>query len=145
MVQASQSVLKFFEAYETAIRSQDLSIIETLYGETFLFGGPQGTQAVKRDDFLKVLPRRSGFFKAIGLSATTLQSIDETRLDERYLLVKVIWLMHFEKDGNPPIIDPSAASYILVRDGDALRIVFQLDHQDLAQRAQELGLLPAKS
>jgi len=143
MMPASESVQKFFEAYEKAAGSQDLDLIGALYSQTFLFGGPQGTQAVKRDDFLKVLPRRSGFFKAIGLSATTLQSIEETRLDERYRLVRVVWLMRFEKDGSPPILDPAAATYILIREEDALRIVFQLDHQDLAQRVKELGLLPA--
>ena len=144
MAQASESVQKFFEAYESATGSQDLDLIGSLYSETFLFGGPQGTQAVKRDDFLKVLPRRNGFFKAIGLSATTIQSIDETRLDEHYLLVKVIWLMRFEKNGSPPILDPSSATYLLENMEDGLRIVFQIDHQNLAQRAQELGLLPAQ-
>ena len=141
----SSSVRAFFNAYEKATTSQDVDLIGELYSETFLFGGPQGTQAVKRDDFLKVIPRRSGFFKAVGLTATSLQSLEETTLDERYLLVRVGWLMRFEKDGAEPILDPILASYILERKGDALQIVFQIDHQDLAQRVQDLGLMPAAS
>lgn len=141
----NSGVQAFFKAYETATSSQDLSLIEALYSETFMLGSPQGTSVVKRDGFLNVLAQRSGFLRSIGWSYTRIETIQETRLDERYTLVNLVWMMRFEKADAQPIFNPTAASYILSREGGELRIVFQIDHQDLAQRAQELGLLPRKA
>jgi hypothetical protein len=64
-------------------------------------------------------------------------------LDDRYVMVKVQWQMRFQKDAAPPVLNQIAATYVLRRDEYSMRIVFQLDHQDLAQRVRELGLLPA--
>jgi hypothetical protein len=106
--------------------------------------GPATVQAVKRDDFLKVIPKRRAFFAAIGLTATQVSSIDETSLDQQHLLVRVGWTFRFERHQAAPIIDEGAATYVLRRHESSLQIVFQLDHQDLTRRAQELGLLPPK-
>lgn len=51
--------------------------------------------------------------------------------------------MRFENGSGPPTIAENSATYLLFQQGDALRIVFQLDHQALMQRVQDLGLLPA--
>jgi hypothetical protein len=59
-------------------------------------------------------------------------------------MVKAYWKMRFEKDREQPIVAEISATYILYRREDSLRIVFQLDHQDLMKRVQDLGLLPAK-
>jgi len=110
-----------------------------------MFAGPGGVQPVKRDDFLKVLPKRQGFFQTVGLVSTALQSIEETRLDDNYIIVEANWIMRFEKESKQPVLDGSSATYILRRQGDSLEIVFQLDHKDLTQRVRELGLLPSVS
>jgi hypothetical protein len=109
-----------------------------------MFASPQGIQAVKRDDFLKVLPKRQEFFKTVGLTSSKIQSLEETRLDDNYFMVKAYWSMRFEKDPAQPIVAEISTTYILYRQGHSLRIVFQLDHQDLMRRVQDLGLLPAK-
>ena len=59
----------FFEAYARAADSVDLAFLESAYAETFMFAGPAGVQTVKRDEFLKILPKRKAFFAAIGLTA----------------------------------------------------------------------------
>lgn len=59
-------------------------------------------------------------------------------------MVKAHWQMRFEKDQEQVIVDEISATYILYQQEDLLRIVFQLDHQDLIKRGQELGLLPGK-
>ena len=145
MAEASGPVRAFFEAYASATDSTDPAFFTTAYGDTFMFAGPATVQAVKRDDFLKVVPKRRAFFAALGLTASDVRGLEETRLDERHLLVKAHWTFRFEKDPARPIIEEGAATYILRRQDDRLQIVFQLDHQDLTKRVQELGLLPHQS
>ena len=82
------------------------------------------------------------FFATAGLAATEVSGIDESPLDEHHLLVRVHWAFRFERNPAPPIVEEGAATYVLRRQDSQLQIVFQLDHQDLARRAQELGLLP---
>jgi ketosteroid isomerase-like protein len=144
MNQVSDIVRKFFEDYERGSNAPDPELIASQYSDSFMFASPQGGQAVKKDDFLKALPKREGFFKTVGLTSSKIQSLEETRLDDNYVLVKVHWKMRFEKDREQPIVAEISATYILYQREDSLRIVFQLDHQDLMKRVQDLGLLPAK-
>jgi len=143
MAETSKAIREFFDAYATAIKSLDLGFFRSAYCETFMFAGPGGVQVVKRDDFLRVLPKRGAFFRAAGLVASEVLTLEETRLDEQHTMVRVRWNMRFEKDPGRPITDESAATYVLRRQEDSEQIVFQLDHQDLAKRVQELGLLAA--
>jgi len=144
MKTASADVKRFFDEYERSTGQLDPELLSTLYADSFMFGGPQGAQAIKLDDFLKVVPKRQGFFQAVGLTSTKILSLEATDLDESYIQVKVSWQMRFEKAEQLPITDENSATYILYRQGSALRIVFQIDHQDLMKRVQELGLLPAQ-
>lgn len=143
MNSVSEAVETFFKAYEQGLASSDMAAIASSYADSFLFAGPQGAQAVTREGFLNALPRRQGFFETVGLSSTKITSLEETRLDEHYLSVKVGWVMRFEKDPQHPIENENSATYILQQQEQGLRIVFQLDHQDLMKKVQELGLLKA--
>jgi hypothetical protein len=64
--QMDQRVKEFFLQYERANLSSDVSEISALYADTFMFGGPNGVQAVKKEDFLKVLPKRKTYFSSMG-------------------------------------------------------------------------------
>ncbi|HZM25005.1 MAG TPA: hypothetical protein VFC02_24855 [Anaerolineales bacterium] len=144
MTHASDIVNSFFESYEKASNTLDLELLGSQYSDAFMFASPQGAQLVKKDDFLKVLPKRQGFFKAIGLISSKIAALEETQLDESYIMVKVQWNMQFEKNTGQSITDKTSATYVLFQQENMLKIVFQLDHQDLTKRAQELGLLPTK-
>jgi hypothetical protein len=141
MAEASTSIREFFDTYAKATESLDLAFFGCAYGDTFMFAGPGGVQAVKRDDFLKVVPKRSAFFRATGLVASEVRRLEEVGLDEKHTMVQAYWSMRFEKDAGHPIIIETAATYVLRREAP-WQIVFQLDHQDLTKRVQELGLLP---
>ncbi|HEU0174884.1 MAG TPA: DUF4440 domain-containing protein [Blastocatellia bacterium] len=147
MKQVSDVVRKFFEDYERNVNASDsedgLELIASRYSDSFMFAGPQGAQTVKKGDFLKALPKRRWFFKTVGLTSSTIQSLEETRLDDNYVMVKAYWNMRFEKGAEQPIVAETSATYILCQEESSLQIVFQLDHQDLMQRAHDLGLLPA--
>ncbi|HEX9270853.1 MAG TPA: hypothetical protein VGA01_01425 [Candidatus Binatia bacterium] len=148
MKQASDIVRKFFEGYERSINASSSEegpeLIASRYSDLFMFAGPQGAQAVKKEDFLKAIPKRQWFFKTVGLTSSTIRSLEETRLDDNYVMVKAYWNMRFEKEAEQPIVAETSATYILCQEESSLRIVFQLDHQDLMKTAQDLGLLPAK-
>ncbi len=145
MNQAGDSVIEFFRAYEENMRQGDDEALAAQYGEAFMFAGPSGVQAIRREDFRKALSGRKGFFDRVGLKATGLASLEETRLDDRYVMVKATWVMSFvpsnQKAGEPenPVDDENYAPYVLSRQDNSLHIVFQLDHQDLMKKAQELG------
>src|SRR5262245_10370464 len=141
MQRGSERVKAFFDQYELNIGGADPAAIAAQYGESFVFAGPQGTQAVKRDDFVKVLPKRQGFFKSLGLRSSTVVALEETSFDDSCVLVRAQWRLKFEPTAAPVSDLDLAATYLLAQHPDGLRIVFQLDHDDLTKRVQELGLV----
>jgi ketosteroid isomerase-like protein len=128
----NQLARAFFEQYQGANSSSDLRAIASLYADTFLFGGPNGVQAVKKEDFLKVVPRIKAHYASLGLTGTELQSVEASALDSRYLLAKAGWRMTLQNAGGPSTHVDVRATYILQRTGEALSIICQIDHQDLA-------------
>jgi ketosteroid isomerase-like protein len=136
----NQTAEAFFKQYEKAISESDVSAIAAQYADAFMFGGPQGVQSIKKDDFLKVVPRRREYFASIGLLQSKVTSIDETSLDSRYLLARTVWRMTFESSAGLQSEIAASATYILERAGEKFVIVFQIDHQDLIAKVKELGL-----
>jgi hypothetical protein len=125
----NQQVKEFFTRYEEANSSPNALAIGIFYAETFMFAGPNGAQTVRRDDFLRVIPRMKAYYASIGLSESKLHSIDSRPLDARYLLASVVW--RIASSGNSHI-DASSTYTLLCGDDDEFSIVFQIDHQDLA-------------
>lgn len=133
-------IRQFFDVYERANAEFDVAQIAALYGDVFMFGGPPGAQAVRKADFVRVLPKRKEFFKAAGLVSSRVASVEASALDSKYTLAKATWKMRFERAGAAPIESDSFTSYVLSADGDSLHIIFQLDHRDLSAKVRELGL-----
>jgi hypothetical protein len=59
-------------------------------------------------------------------------------------MVKASWDLHFERGPGQPLVVETSPTYILHRRGERLRVVFQLDHQDLMEMVQDLGLSSAQ-
>jgi hypothetical protein len=96
---------------------------------------------VRRDDFVKVLPKRQGFFKSAGLRSSRVVALKEASFDDRCVLVKAQWRMQFGSATAPVSALDLFATYLIQQQPGGLRIVFQLDHDDLTKRVQELGLV----
>jgi ketosteroid isomerase-like protein len=127
-----QRVKEFFLQYQRANSSTDVSAVGELYADTFMFGGPNGVQTVKKDDFLRVIPKMKAHFSSIGLFETQLQSVETSPISSKYLLAKATWRMTIRNSSGHKHVD-TFATYILLRgQDDVLSIVFQIDHQDLA-------------
>lgn len=141
----SDIVKQFFEGFEKSVNTLDLDLFSQQYADSFLFCDPNGTRAVQKEGFLQVIPKRKQYFLMVGLQSSKIISLEEQLLSEGYLMVKVQWEMHYEKEGRNPIKDRNTSTYILFQKDNALQIIFQLDHQDLIKKAESLGLLPKKT
>jgi len=128
----NQRVTEFFLQYERANSSSDVSSSGDLYADTFRFGGPQGVHAVKKEDFLKVVPKMKSHLSSMGLVKTQLDTVETHPIDSKYLLVNVGWRITVRNSSGCRRVD-AFATYVLFRGQDEeLSIVFQIDHQDLA-------------
>jgi ketosteroid isomerase-like protein len=132
------TVEQFFRRYEQANNDFDVQLIAKLYADTFMFGNPQGVQAVKKEEFIKVLPRRKDFMKTAGLVSSRVDSAEASTLDSKYILVRTVWNMRFRTNNGDEVARKTSATYILSSSGDSFEIVFQLDHQDLMKIVQDL-------
>jgi hypothetical protein len=129
---------EFFRLYEQANRDFDVQLIARLYADTFMFGNPQGVQAIKKEDFVKVLPRRKEFMKTAGLLSSRVDSVQTSTLDSKYVLVKTVWNMSFRGTHADEVTRKISATYVLSNIGESFEIVLQLDHQDLMKIVQDL-------
>ena len=134
------NVRKFFDRYEKANAEFDVAKIAAFYADVFMFGGPQGVQCVKKEDFVRVLPKRKEFFRSVGLVSSKIESLEASNLDSKYILVKAVWKMRFESRSGLPTQSENSTTCILAGTDDSFQIVVQLDHQDLMKKVQELGL-----
>ena len=101
-----------------------------LFAETFLAADPAGVQPVPRQAFLHALPRRAELFGAAGIDRVVLADLQHHALDDTYVLARTDW--RGERTGASTPVRLSS-TFILRRDADRLRVVFYLNHQDLAQ------------
>jgi hypothetical protein len=140
MSELNVEVKEFFDTYERANAEFEVQRIAALYADVFMFGDPQGVRSIKKEDFVRVLPRRKEFFKSVGLVSSKIESLEASKLDSKYVLVKAVWQMRFERGTREPVDSQTFTTYILSATGDTFQIVFQVDHQDLMKKVQDLGL-----
>ena len=133
-------VKEFFDRYERANAEFEVQRIAALYAGVFMFGNPEGVQSVKKEDFVRVLPKRKEYFRSVGLLSSKIYSLEASKLDSKYVLVKAVWQMRFERRAGDPVHSQNSTTYILSTVGDSFQIVFQIDHQDLTKKVQDLGL-----
>ena len=127
-----REVTDFFTMFERASDSLDADDLVRCFAETFMAADPSGAQPVPRDAFLSVLPRRRELFSAAGIGRVSLSRLDHRSLDENYVLAQTEWTA--ERTGGPAGQDSVAllSTFVLRRTDDGLRIVFYLNHRDLA-------------
>src|SRR5215468_10274636 len=120
---ANPSMQAFFERFETQNAGGNLDGLAALYAPSFLMAGPAGTRIVKASDLMAAIPRRKQLFDAAGCRSTRLRSVDETRLDARYSLVRTEWEWAFQRaDGTTAVIS-QPSTFIVDRAADGGKIV----------------------
>jgi hypothetical protein len=111
-----------------------------MFAEVFMNADPAGVTAIPRSAFIAALPQRQKFFDAIGARTIRLTALAETRLDDNYLLVDTHWIAELGNDGRETL--PLSSSFILRREGEALVVVFYLNHQDIVDIVRSRSIRP---
>lgn len=133
-----QEVAAFFREYEAANAGSDVARIGRLYADSFMFAGPKGVQSVRKEDFLRVIPKMKAYFASLGVRETRLNSVKATAINSRYVLANVSWrILMSNGRANRDFVD-ATASYVLDGQGiDGMAIIFQIDDQELAATVKE--------
>lgn len=95
---ATPAVQEFFEQYA---RSRSAMDIERLASQC-MFAGQNGVQVPEKQAVLEGFPKALALLRTVGHTSTTVASVHEARLDERYVMVRARFVWRFEKAGAPP-------------------------------------------
>jgi hypothetical protein len=137
----NDKIKAFFEGVEKASNALDLELINAQFADQFIFADPSGTRVVEKQKFLPALPKRLDFFKSIGHQSTRILSLDETRLDDQYTMVKAHFLMRFQKPSGQIVETKIDSTYFLFMKGESPKIIMHMEHEDLKEAMQARGLL----
>ncbi len=144
MSAVTPNVQQFFDQYAQSRSALDIDIIASQYPDSIMFAGPNGVRITEKPAILAAFAKGQEFLRAIGHKSTKVVSLDETKLDERYALVRAQFVWRFEKPTAQPIDVKVNATFILHIDREAQHIVFQHEHEDFQQALRVSGVLPEK-
>jgi hypothetical protein len=131
----------FFEGVEQASNTLDLNLIDAQYADHFIFADPHGTRVIEKGKFIPALPKRREFLTSIGHQSTKVLSLEETPIDDHYIMVKAHFLMHFKKTSGQITEANVDSTYILFMKGELPKIVMHIEHEDVQQVMKNRGLL----
>jgi hypothetical protein len=131
----------FLKRYETNANIGTAEEIVSQFAEVFMAADPSGARPVPASVLLAAVPQRKKLFESMGSGVTTLASLEQTRLDDRYILLKTEWLVKFDRGNGRSEELRLRSTFIVQRFDDRMRIVFYLNHEDLATVLREKGLL----
>jgi hypothetical protein len=140
MQQSNDAIETFFREFEQRSDRGDIPALLPQFADTFMAAGPQGAQCIRATDFALALPKRKQFFDSLGCRSTSLVSLEQNRLDTRYVVAKTRWRMTFLQEGatREALAD---STYIVDTSGESFKIVFYLAHQDHMTMLREHGIL----
>ena len=134
-------IKEFFEQVEQASNTLDLELIDSQFADQFIFADPNGTRVVEKQKFLTFLPQPQEFFKSLGHQSTKVLSLDETRLDDQYTMVKAHFLMTFHKSSGEIAEAKVDSTYFLFMKSETPKVVMHMEHEDLKEAMQIRGIL----
>ena len=142
MENLSEEVRVFLEKYEANSNVGSPEEIVMQFADVFMAADPGGARAVPSSVLLMAIPQRRKLFESVGSSVSTLASVEQTRLDDRYVLLKTEWLVKFDRGSGRSEDLTLRSTFVLYRSDDGIRIVLYLHHQDLMSVLRERGYLP---
>jgi hypothetical protein len=145
MSAASPVVQEFFDQYVRGRSALDIDLIASQYPDSFMMAGPTGARVAEKASILAAFAKGQELLKALGHKATTVRSLDETRLDDRYVLVRAQFVWRFEKQLTQLTDVTVDSTFILYVNEVALTIVFQHEHEDFQEALRAHGVLPPKT
>ena len=137
------AVQKFFDEYAQSRSALDIDLITAQYPESIMFAGPNGARATEKSAILAAFPKGQEFLKAHGHKSTKVLALDETKLDDHYVLVRAQFVWLFETSSAQLIDVKVDSTFILYINAGATKIVFQHEREDFQQALRASGVLPA--
>jgi len=144
MSASTPAVREFFDRYAQSRSALDIDLIASQYADSIMFAGPNGVRVTEKSAILAALPKGQEFLKALDHKSTKVVSLDETKLDDRYLLVRAQFMWRFEKPSPQPLDVKVDSTFILYVNSGAHQIVFQHEHEDFQQALRASGVLSAR-
>ena len=132
----------FFERYARGRTARDVELISYQYSDSFMFADPNGARVLEKAVLLTTWPKGFEFLRSQGHQYTKLTMLNETRLDEHYLLVRALFVWHFEKPSEQPIDIEVDSTFIVFACRGAFTIVFQQEREDFQEALRSHGILP---
>lgn len=117
-------VAEFFDRFTTASDGAG-------FHPTLLTLDPVSVTPVTREQVVAGLPKRREFFAGLGVSGMTLDSLDESPIDDQHTLVRSTWRLERTESSTVPEGTIFASTYLLRRVEGEWQIVVYLNHQNL--------------
>jgi hypothetical protein len=117
-------VAEFFDRFATASDGAG-------FHPTLLTLDPVSVTPVTREQVVASLPRRKEFFAGLGITGMTLDSLDESPVDEQHTLVRATWRLERTQSSSVPEGTIFTSTYLLRKVDGEWQIVVYLNHQDL--------------
>jgi hypothetical protein len=134
------SLTRFFADYAARSHSDEPERLADMYAETFIVGGPRGTQAFTNDSrFREWLRHVRSANQQHGLRAVEVVALREVSLSARHTLATVTWSARFVKTGERRI--DFEISYLLEQTEASWKILSYISQRDEEEEQQRLGLL----
>jgi hypothetical protein len=137
------AVREFFDQYAQSRSVLDIDLVTAQYPESIMFAGPNGARVTEKSAILAAFPKGQEFLKAHGHKSTKVLALDETRLDDHYVLVRAQFVWRFETSSAQLIDVKVDSTFILYKNDGAPKIVFQHEREDFQQALRASGVLPA--
>jgi hypothetical protein len=138
------AVQAFFDQYARSRSAMDIDRLLSQYADSCMFAGPDGARVVDKQAITEGFPKALELLKAVGHTSTTVASLDETRVDEHYAMVRARLVWRFETGAAPPIdVNVDSTFMVHIKNG-VPKIVFQHEHEDFWQALRTRGVLPAQ-
>jgi hypothetical protein len=117
-------VAEFFDRFATASDG-------ARFHPTVLTLDPVSVTPVTREQVVASLPRRKEFFAGLGITGMTLDSLDESPVDDQHTLVRSTWRLERTPSSSVPEGTIFTSTYLLRKVDGEWQIVVYLNHQDL--------------
>lgn len=135
-------IARFFDSFAQQSNGDNIEA-PAQFADTFLAAGPQGAKCVSSTDFALAIPKRKQIFASLGCQSTKLVSLEETQLDDRYVLAKTRWQMIFSRPNSEPEKVLADSTFIVDTASAEPKIILYLAHQDIFEVLRDRGISAA--
>jgi ketosteroid isomerase-like protein len=139
---ATPAVQDFFDEYARSRSTMDIDRLVAQYADSCMFAPADGPRVAEKQALLEGFPKALELLKTVGHTSTKVASLDETRVDEHYAMVRAQFVWRFEKATEPPIDVAVDSTFILYLKDGVRKIVFHHELEDFWQVLRARGVLP---